>query len=182
MGACAPIKSYPNLASHSIQPLSLHGEKCLAYIIDVYDGDTCTANIQSKYGVHRWKIRMCGYDTPELKAPNETQEYKLHARTCANLLRELINNRTVVLQCYQFDKWGRVLADVYISNYPPSIDDFTENPSKYISINKYMIENTPAIQYNGKEAKKKFTFNRKFSEEYTTEFKRLVAQERAKLY
>jgi endonuclease YncB( thermonuclease family) len=116
-----------------------------------------------------------------LKAPNETQEYKIHALACANILRDLINHRTVILQCFKFDKWGRVLANVYLSHYTPSVSDFQTNQEKYTNVNQWMINNTPALPYTGK-SKQKFTFNRKFSEEYTREFKKLIAQERAKLY
>jgi endonuclease YncB( thermonuclease family) len=181
MGSCISQSQSPDLTSPNIQPLSLNGEICLAYITDVYDGDTCTANIQSKYGIHKWKLRMNGYDTPELKSPNETPEYRIHAKSCAIFLRELINNRTVILQCFGYDKWGRVLANVYMSHNPPSKHTFETNSSTYINVNQYMIENTPAIPYTGK-TKSMFVFNKKFSEEYMQVFKRIVAQERAKLY
>ena len=169
-----------NLASPNIKPLSLNGETCIAFITNVYDGDTCTANIQSKCGVYQWKVRMNGYDTPELKS-NFESEYKVHAKACSNILRNLILNRTVILQCYSYDKWGRVLADVYISNYPPSILDFQTHPDKYINVNKWMLANTPATPYVGK-TKVKFIFNKKFADEYMKEVRKIVADERAKLY
>lgn len=167
-----------DLSSPSIKPISLNDETCLAYIINVYDGDTCTANIQSKYGVQQWKIRMSGYDAPELKS-HENNEYKVHAKACANILRNLILHRTVIVQCYSYDKWGRVLADVYLSHDPPSTSDFQIRSDKYININRWMMANTPVLPYIGK-TKIKFTFNKKFADEYMRELKKIVSEERMK--
>lgn len=118
-------------------------------VIKVYDGDTFTIgsimNIQypeidnqvtitNKY---RFNVRMSGIDTPEIKSKNDNE--KKLAIQCKEVLTNLIYNKIVELDNIGIEKYGRILADVYI--YP------RENNKK--SINNIMLEKTCAKIYNG---------------------------------
>lgn len=174
------------LSSLDIKPLSLDGQICVGYVVDVYDGDTCTVNMKTSAGYHQWKIRMLGYDCPEIRLsakaePDERQRevHKLHGKVCGNLLRKLIMGKWVLVKCSAFEKYGRVLGDIYIANkdslYPVLNEAQSAEPnlSKYLHVNKWMLENTSAQPYDG-GAHKIFDFGKFYSIEYKEELRRLL--------
>jgi hypothetical protein len=78
----------------------------------VYDGDTATFNINTNIGIHQWKVRFSGYDAPEIRTRNDLE--KIHGMACRNILIELIQDKHCILVCNAWDKYGRLLADVYV--------------------------------------------------------------------
>lgn len=107
------------------ETLGYEGQICLAKIISVYDGDTCTANIACKYGVFAEKIRLDGYDSPEIKPkhadiPDENKRklHILHGKTCKSILEKLVLNRYVLIKCGKRDKYGRLLGTLYVPYTP----------------------------------------------------------------
>lgn len=101
-------------------------------VIKVYDGDTIT--IASKlpyYGspLYRFSVRLAGIDTPEMHGPHV--ERAILAR---NTLSNLILNKKVKLQNVCTEKYGRLLADVYL-------DD--------THVNKWMLDHKHAVPYFG---------------------------------
>ena len=98
----------------NIKEFSLEGYECDAKIIKVYDGDTVTVVFEYKNELHKWHCRLDGIDTPELKTKNaKEKDMGLKAR---DALREKILNKVVKLKCKSFDKYGRLLADIYYNN------------------------------------------------------------------
>lgn len=104
-------------------------------VIDVYDGDTCTINLIIEQQVKTLKCRFRGYNSPEFRVakdhPNR-KELKMKAKKSREYLCQLLeypDNPYVVVKCFEFDKYGRLLVDVY---------------NKHIFINEEMIkyENT----------------------------------------
>lgn len=82
-----------------------------AQITDVYDGDTCTANIALGFYIHHiQKLRLLGINTPELKGIT-----KLRGIAARDRLRELILGKTVYIQTQKDDAFGRWLANIYLS-------------------------------------------------------------------
>jgi len=95
----------------------LYGYK--AHVIDVYDGDTITVNIDLGLGISAMsqKIRLFGIDTPELRGRSAKP---LRAKAAKSFLLDLVLFRDVVLKTHKtkkgrekktFERW---LADVYI--------------------------------------------------------------------
>ena len=109
-------------------------------IVDVYDGDTIRGVFENNGVYNKWTIRMYGYDSPEIrpsrKLPNR-DEIKAKARESRDYLREKVLNKTVFLHCLDFDKYGRVLANVYI-------DELGET-----SVNDHMVEMNYGYTYFG---------------------------------
>lgn len=113
-----------------------------AKIVDVYDGDTVTALFDpfpdSNYSnFYKFKIRMNSYNSAEIKPPKniENREKIIElAHNSRNKLRELILNKEVKLVCHNFDKYGRILGDIYDGE---------------LHINQYMIDNGYGKPYNG---------------------------------
>ena len=51
----------------NVDLFSLKGNKYPCRIVSVYDGDTCTALFKMNKNYVKFKIRMLGYDSPEMK-------------------------------------------------------------------------------------------------------------------
>lgn len=167
-----------------LQALSLDGDVCLGYCVKVYDGDTCTLNLLTKFGFHKWNIRMVGYDAPELKTHDV--EEKTHAIAAREMLKELIFGKFVIVHCEKFEKFGRLLGTVmaysptYVSsikdkqNQEPcevktescvSVSDYEKDPTKFININEWMVKSTSCIPYDGGK-KSKIEYQRIYHPQY----------------
>lgn len=109
-------------------------------IVNVYDGDTCTALCVFRGKLVRWRCRMFGYDCPELrsKIPEEKQ-IALLGKEQLKLLLNYRTRRPFRGHCRGIDKYGRLLLDVKVKGRP---------------ISEVMIEKNLAIAYTGgKKAK-----------------------------
>lgn len=86
-------------------------------IVDVYDGDTVRAVFSHNGQFNKWTIRMYGYDSPEMRPSKKLEnrdEIKKKAIESRDYLKSKILNKIVYLHCLDFDKYGRVLGDIYI--------------------------------------------------------------------
>jgi len=107
-----------------------------ALVTGVYDGDTCTVNID--LGLHCWlhgeKIRFARIDAPELRG--EEREQGLLSR---DYLRELILNKEIFLETIKDKKgkYGRYLGEIWI----------LDSQGKYININDKMMADGYAQPY-----------------------------------
>lgn len=112
-------------------------------VIKVYDGDTITIASKLPYDnspLYRFSVRLNGIDCPEIKG--KTEEEKLCAEIAKNELSNLILNKIVILKNKKTEKYGRILADVYI-----------EINKRNIHINQYMLDQKLAVIYDGKTKK-----------------------------
>ena len=108
-------------------------------IIKVYDGDTITIASRLPYKdspLYRFPVRLNRIDTPELKSKNEDE--RTAAIECKNKVSSLILNKYVSLRNIQNEKYGRILADVYVNE---------------LCINDLLINERYAVIYDGKEKK-----------------------------
>lgn len=107
-----------------------------AHVIKVYDGDTCTMNID--LGLHLWikkqKIRLARINAPELR--KDEREQGLRSR---DYLRELILDKDVFLETIKDKKgkYGRYLGEIWILN----------DQGEYININDKMLADGYAKPY-----------------------------------
>jgi len=87
-------------------------------VVKVYDGDTIT--IASKLEnyidspVYRFSVRLNGIDTPEMKGGSAHQ--KELAVVARDALSERIMGKIVSLKNVVLEKYGRLLADVYLED------------------------------------------------------------------
>jgi len=112
---------------------SLNGNKYLAKIVNVIDGDTIVVIISLFNNFYKFNVRLNGIDTCETRSDNleiknlglkakyrvieiiTEKKYKdLDKKAIINIFKN--NNYLVNILCYEFDKYGRLLADVYIKN------------------------------------------------------------------
>lgn len=86
-----------------------------ARVVSVYDGDTCTVDIDLGLGV--WlrgeKLRLSRIDAPEVRG--EDRKQGLLAR---DYLRRLIDGREILLHTIKDKKgkYGRYLADIWLAD------------------------------------------------------------------
>lgn len=100
-----------------------------AIVSSVYDGDTCTVDIDLGLStwIHGEKLRLYRINAPELRG--EEREAGLRSR---DFLRSQIEGREVMIQTIKDKKgkYGRYLADIWM-------DDAEGNP---VNINDLMVE------------------------------------------
>lgn len=100
-----------NIDCSNIHVFSLDGMTFDAKVVDVYDGDTVTL-VFKFYNYYKWKCRLDGIDTPELKTGNNKDE----AIKARDYLRSIILNKIVKISCGTFDKYGRLLVKILYDN------------------------------------------------------------------
>ena len=105
------------------------------YVIKVYDGDTITIASKLPYpesALYRFAVRLNGIDTPEIKG--KTEDEKKSAQAAKHALENLILDKNVILKNIQTEKYGRILADVYLNQ---------------LHLNQWMLDNKYAVPYDG---------------------------------
>ncbi len=100
-----------------------------AKVVAVYDGDTCTVDIDLGLGV--WvrgeKLRLFGINAPEMRGDEKPQ-----GTLARDFVRELILGKTVFIQTQKDKKgkYGRYLADIWVE----------EGDDNWINVNKRIVE------------------------------------------
>ena len=154
--------TYDNTSIFTLEGQTISG-KC----VDIYDGDTMTLSVCISNKIYKFKMRLSGIDTPEIRPkksnPNREEE-KLAAIYVRNRVLQLIvkddinlekkytkkevrkilgeNKNIVHLKCGKFDKFGRCLVKVFLNK--EDLNDKTK------SINKILINEKLAYKYYGK--------------------------------
>lgn len=147
------LKNY--LANHGINtpPFSLKGLHTLVRIVSIYDGDTVKAIIPMFGTCFKFDLRLNGIDTCEIRTTDT--EIKVLAEKARDRLFELITNTKaenltknkiesyldkhpciIRIECLDNDKYGRILADLYIEN-------------EQRSLSQVLIEESLGYPYNG---------------------------------
>lgn len=129
--ALNPVKS-PTKWKETIQfiPPITEGE-----VIRVYDGDTITIVSKLPYDtspLYRFSIRLAGIDCAEIKG--KTEQEREMAQEAKSALEKLILHKVVALKNLKTEKYGRVLADIYVRD---------------LHVNQWLLDNKYAVEYSG---------------------------------
>ena len=104
-------------------------------VVKIYDGDTITiaAKLPNTEGpIYRFSVRLNGIDTPEVKGKSVAErDLAKHAKAALN---ELLYGKIVELRNVANEKYGRILADVYVGD---------------VHVNQWMITENFAVSYDG---------------------------------
>ena len=126
----------------NVKIFSFEGRKC-DKVVDVYDGDTVKVVFpltdKEPERLYKWNCRLINVDTPELRTKNLKE--KAYGKLVRDKLREKILNKVVNVSCLDFDKYGRLLVEIFQDE---------------MSINDWLIENNYAKQYGGGKKTKWF--------------------------
>lgn len=104
-------------------------------VIKVYDGDTITIASKLPYNkspLYRFQVRLNGIDCPEMKSKNDNE--KVCAQIAQKELSDMIFGKTVELKNIKTEKYGRILADVYLDN---------------VNLSTHMVQQRLAVYYDG---------------------------------
>jgi micrococcal nuclease len=104
-------------------------------VIKVYDGDTITIASKLPYKnspMYRFSVRLNGIDCPEIKGKDNDE--KQCAILAKNEMTGLVLHKEILLKNVQTEKYGRILADVYVNDF---------------HVNQHMIEKRLAVKYEG---------------------------------
>jgi micrococcal nuclease len=106
-------------------------------VIKVYDADTITIASKLPYEespLYRLSVRLNGIDTPEMKGKGISDEEKEAAKKAREFVYNLVFNKYVKLENIESEKYGRILADVYIGD---------------IHLNELLLKERYAVKYDG---------------------------------
>ena len=109
-------------------------------VIKCYDGDTITVAAYLPYKeseLYKFSVRLNGIDCPEIRS-------KLHSEKQCGLLAKAtieskILNKMIILENVKTEKYGRLLADIYLKDEPTT------------SIALWMMDQKLAVKYDGKK-------------------------------
>ena len=101
-------------------------------VIDVYDGDTITVAATVDKKLYKFKIRLYGIDSPEIKTKNKRE--KEEAIKSRDFLRKKILHKKVHIKEPFYEKYGRICGTVYLNN---------------VNICNQMINKHLAVEYFG---------------------------------
>jgi endonuclease YncB( thermonuclease family) len=116
----------------TLKEFTLDGEEKHGKIVSVYDGDTVKIVFPIYKTLYKWNCRLSRVDTPELRTRNKLE--KKFGYEVRDKLRERILNKVVKVKCGEFDKYGRLLTEIYFED---------EN------INQWLIDSNYAFEYDG---------------------------------
>jgi len=149
-------------ATKDIPEFSLQGLTLQGKIVELYDADTCKIVLPVLNSFYKFTCRLNGIDTPEMKPlkskPNRESEIIWAKKARAELLKLICtddkcfenldikkdkiisslekNKRLVTVKCLEFDKYGRLLVELY------GVD-------KEKSFNDILVEKNMAVLYGG---------------------------------
>jgi len=114
------IEKFKNIENiKDIQYFSFKGKTFYAMHCNIYDGDTFSVLFDYNGELIKYKCRCMGYDSPEMK-PSLSNENRIHEKELAHKakdrLEELLNKhhtKLIKIECLDFDKYGRLLVNVW---------------------------------------------------------------------
>lgn len=139
---------------------SLNNLKTYGRLVDIIDGDSLTIVLPIYDNYFKFNVRLNGIDTSELHSDNiDLKHFAENAKNelvklilekdnlTKNEIKQVLDEKLIILwmECLEFDKYGRLLANVYC---------FNKDTNKYdICLSQYLLDNKYAYNYNGGKKK-----------------------------
>lgn len=104
-------------------------------VIKCYDADTITIASKLPYDaspLYRLSVRLNGIDAPEIKG--KSAEEKEVAKEARDFVSNLVLNKVIRLENVESEKYGRILADVYLGD---------------VHLNELLLKERYAVKYDG---------------------------------
>mmetsp|Transcript_3567 Transcript_3567/g.4771 ORF Transcript_3567/g.4771 Transcript_3567/m.4771 type:complete len:161 (+) Transcript_3567:110-592(+) len=158
MGQYFGKKVFERAVESKFEDFTLKDVKTHARVLSVYDGDTCTLGFKWLGKYFKVKVRMYGYDSPEMR-PRKNQENREEEIKAAKLAKEYLigvtKDQILWAHFLDFDKYGRPLVTLYLNQYM-----FCCLGNNKENINEMMVESGHGYPYKG-GTKKKFVATEK---------------------
>ncbi len=83
-------------------------------VVDVYDADTVTILFAHGDYIYKYKLRILGIDTPEIRSHN--QLLKNHAIKARNYVKSMLpDDKLYDVKLYKWDKFGgRIIGEIFV--------------------------------------------------------------------
>ncbi len=132
---------------------SLNGKRLACKILKIYDGDTLWLAIKIHGKYYKYKCRMYGYDSPEMKPPlkqkDRDDEIK-RAHEAKDYLAKLMYEKHIEAEFFGYCKYGRPLVNLYAAKIRIKLCGMNLRlDNNFILINKEMIESKHGYEYFG---------------------------------
>ena len=138
---------YPN--TQKFVPPIMYGK-----VVNVHDGDTITVAsplFNTIHPIYRFSVRLRGVESPEIR---ESSEYEKELAIIArNALSSKVLNKMVILENTDIEKYGRILADVFLAKNPDSESELQKIESR--SISHWMLKNDYTMPYSSDSKNKR---------------------------
>jgi endonuclease YncB( thermonuclease family) len=137
MGVCHSLNSYNNT---NIKDFKYEKRRCRVKIVSIYDGDTGRMVFRDGFTFRKYKFRIYGVDTPEMKPRLNIQnrdQIIINAKKAKDFVIQKILDKIIYVDMLGFDKYGRILVEIY----PPN--EYTN------TLSKMLIENKLGVPYFG---------------------------------
>jgi endonuclease YncB( thermonuclease family) len=136
------LKKLNDKTDKNVPYFSFNGKTFIAKHCNIYDGDTFSVIFEYNNEIIKYRCRCMGYDCAEMK-PSKMNENRIQEKELALLakkrLEQLLNkhsSKLIKIECLDFDKYGRLLVNVW-------------NMVDSKSINEIMIEEGHGKAYMG---------------------------------
>ncbi len=135
------MSNLENIRDCDVEEFNLKGKKLTGKVVDIYDGDTCKIVLDLDGKLTKFSCRLLGINAPEikpLKSKENREQEKSDAKKSRNRLFELctncllddknikdvidINRKLVIVECFDWDKYGRLLVRIYNINSDKSFN------------------------------------------------------------
>lgn len=130
---------------------TLRGFNTTGRLVDIIDGDSMSIILPVLNNFYKYQIRLSGIDTCEMRSKNEKcRNLAIRARDSLlelvtgnhiysqtrHEIQEILDKKVVVvfLECLDFDKYGRLLANVFFDN---------------TNLSEYLLKHKLAYHYTG---------------------------------
>lgn len=128
------INELENLDILQVNKFSFNNYQTFIKVIKVIDGDTITAIFKYKDEFFKYNFRINNIDTAEIHSKDNN--IKLKALEAKQFLFNLIFNKIIKAKFLNFDKYGRILVELFMNESDQLISDV-------------LIEGGFAKKYNG---------------------------------
>jgi endonuclease YncB( thermonuclease family) len=98
---------------------SFSGKSFIGIPSNIYDGDTLSVTFVYNGKIVKYRCRTLGYDSPEMRPPLTRPDRdieKAKATASKNRFIELLTKnpeKTISITCHEFDKYGRLLVEIW---------------------------------------------------------------------
>ena len=124
---------------------TLQGQSYWAKCVKCYDADTIHIVFNYKGEFVRFRCRLAGIDTAEMRSANDAE--KQHAIAARDWVRRTILGGIIFVRCGAFDKYGRLLVDVHV---PDGGDQAGADPAdRCYHLNARLVQLGYAYTYTG---------------------------------
>lgn len=127
---------------------NLNGIETWAKIVKIYDGDTCHVVLLMNKQPYKFRVRLANIDTAE-KNSDDPLEVAWAERAIQRFQSLIAHNPIVWIKCHNFDKYGRLLADLF----PMNLRNDNGGGIQTQSINETLLQDSLAYKYDGSKRK-----------------------------